>query len=205
MTWLLFLSLNITTYSITILLQRVLVKESNSKPIAYSIFFQLFTGIFITAIALILGLITFPKISTQLAIYLGLGTCLYAFSNLFIFKALKIIEASKFTVLFSTRVFFTPSLLLAIIYPGEVKHIKLFVEKRTLINISLLAVVYGLANIGFFEALKLGPSSSLVTTIQLLSIITTVFLSILLLKENQELPKKIIGSLVSFVGLLLIL
>jgi drug/metabolite transporter (DMT)-like permease len=102
MSWQLLIILNVFTFSISTLLQRVILQDKKSKPIAYAIFFQLFTGIITVFVGLFFGLLQFP-ILFPLSIYLLLAICLYAFSNLYIFKALKKTEASKFTIIFTTR------------------------------------------------------------------------------------------------------
>lgn len=282
MSWQFFLFVNIITFSITTLLQKILVRESSSKPISYAIFFQFFTGVVVSIVGFALHAMRMPSIAAVWPNLL-LGTFLYAFANVFIFKALKQTEASKFTVIFSTRVlftilastillgeiftgkdiigalfifagiilvslksnkfhfgkgdfygfiaavlfgfansnarfilqafsvypymmfvFFTPALLLGIIYPKEIKEAKVFLKGKVLTSICLLSLIYGIANIGFFEALKRGPSSSLVSTIQLLSVIVTVLLAILFLNERKNLLKKLLGTVISFIGLLIL-
>lgn len=283
MPWQFFLAINIFAYSVTTLLQKVLIKNQNSRPITYTIFFLLFTGIIVSLVGVSLHAITFPEITPVILVNLVLGTFLYAFGNVYIFKALKATEASKFTIIYSTRVaftvlvsvmflgelfslkdilgavlifigivivsiksarialnkgdvysfiaailyglananarfllhtfyvfpymlfvFFTPVLLLAIIYPKEIQHAKLFLKGRNFFAMCIVSVIYAIANIAFFEALKLGPSASLVSTVVLVGVIVTVILSIIFLHERENIGRKLLGALISFIGLVIL-
>src|SRR4030067_3803918 len=107
MNWQLLILISVTLYSIFVLLQRVILKENESQPIAYSIFFQLLTGIVIGMVGFLFADMSLPLNLNDLILNLILMTFLYGFSNVFIFKSLKETEASKFTIVFATRAFFT--------------------------------------------------------------------------------------------------
>lgn len=106
MSWQILIAASIFLYSISILLQRLLLKEEKSSPVAYSIFFQLTTGIIIAVFGFLFGSMQFPNIKPIFPNIL-LMIALYGFGTIFSFRALKKIEASRFTVLFSSRAFFT--------------------------------------------------------------------------------------------------
>lgn len=282
MSWQILVALSVVLYSVSVLLQRVILKESNSKPIAYSIFYQFLIGIFMAVIALFFGGIHLPNLR-PLIFNLILMALFYGFSNIFIFKSLKQTEASKFTIIFSTRAFFTifasslllkeflttkqfigvsfiflgvilvnlksrkfslgrgeffallgaicfglansndryllkhfelysymavcfivPSLVMSCIYHRELEHIKLFLSKKVLKKVLLLCIFYGSAALTFFAALQIGSNSSQIASINLSSVIITVLLSIIFLKEREIISKKLIAAIVSFIGLLLL-
>lgn len=282
MTWQILIALSITFFSISILLQRLILRENNSKPIAFSIFFQFLTGILITISGFLLGNMVFPNI-VPLIPNLLLMIVLYTFANIFIFKSLKEIEASKYTIIFATRALFTilastlilsegltikqlggtlfillgviivsiestkfsfkkgelfallgaigfgfantndrfllstfniypymsvifisPAIFMAFIYPKELKHIKLFLHKSFFKKALLLCVIYALSAITFFGALKIADNSSQVISVNLTSVITTVLLSIIFLKERSHIIKKLAGAIITFIGLFLI-
>ncbi len=282
MTWQIFIALSVVFYSISVLLQRSILKESNSQPVAFSIFFQLLVGIIIGITGFFLGQSSLPPLG-PFAFFLALVTCLYGFGNAFLFKSLQITEASKFTVLFSCRAFFTilastlflqeglgpkqlvgvlcifsavaivslkstrfefnkgdlfaliaamcmglantidrhllqhlllypyvsfsfivPSLFTAVMQPKEVKHLPLFWKKNLLPKVLLLCFLYSLAAITFYNALFLGTNSSQVISVNLTNVIVITVLSIFFLKERDNIPKKVIGAALSFVGLLLL-
>jgi len=122
MSWQFFALLNIIFFSLSTLLQRVLIKESKSRPITYTIFFNVFTGVFVLLIGLFAHVLVFSSLTIQLGFFLLLAIFLYAFGNLFIFKALKETEASKFTLIFATRVLFT--IVVAVLFLSESFGIK---------------------------------------------------------------------------------
>src|SRR5256885_144713 len=106
MSWQILALLSVITYSFSSILQRVILKESNSHPMAFTILFQLFVGLFILLYGFAFSKMTLPDLR-PLAFNLTLATLLYATGNIFIFKALKITEASKFSIIFSSRTLFT--------------------------------------------------------------------------------------------------
>lgn len=106
MPWQFFILISVFFYSIAIIIQRVLLKESNSRPIAYALVFQVLVSMILAVVALLLGRWQWPDFSVVFP-NLVLMTLLYAAANIFIFNALKMIEASKFTILFSIRGFMT--------------------------------------------------------------------------------------------------
>jgi drug/metabolite transporter (DMT)-like permease len=99
--WQLLLGISIISCSIATILQRLLLKNTKHDPVTISIIFQLLTACCIGIYAFITGfsipnlLPLWPNI-----VYL---TVLYALFNVTMFKALALIEASEFTVLFVTR------------------------------------------------------------------------------------------------------
>ena len=273
MSWQLLILISVVLYSISVLLQRVILKENESQPIAYSMFFQLLVGIVIGIIGFLFADMTLPSNLTPLFWNLLLMTVLYAFSNVFIFKSLKQTEASKFTIVFATRAFFTvlasslllqefltgsqflgallifsgvvlvnlksskfsldrgslfallgalafglantndryllksfniypyitlafiaPFFLMSVIYPKELKHIKLFLGKKVLKKVLLLSVVYAFSAVAFFGALQVSNNSSQVASVNLTSVIITVILSAIFLKERSNLYQKIAGA-----------
>ncbi len=105
MNWQILLTISVFTYSISVLLQRVLLKKDKSDPIAYSIVFQLLTGVLIGIYALFNGFTT-PNL-IPLIPNLILMTILYGAGNVFIFSALKMIDASEFTIVFASRALWT--------------------------------------------------------------------------------------------------
>lgn len=105
MSWQLLISISVLTFSFSTILQRTLLKNDKSDPIAYSIVFQIIVGLIIFIYAVGMGF-RFPDFS-HLYINLLLLVILYGAANVYIFKALKHSEASEFTVLFATRTLWT--------------------------------------------------------------------------------------------------
>lgn len=115
MNWQILITISVITFSLSTLLQRILMKDNKADSVAYSLFFQICTGVVILVYAFFAGfhmpnLLLYP-LNTFIMI------SFYAAANIFIFKSLSFIEASEFTVLFVTRAFWT--ILAAVLFLGE--------------------------------------------------------------------------------------
>lgn len=115
MTWQVLVAISVLTYSISVLLQRLLLKDDKVDSVAFSVVFQLFVGVLVLAYALVRGF-SVPNLGPLLP-NLALMVVLYGAGNVFIFKALKAVEASEFTIVFATRPLWT--ILAAIVFLGE--------------------------------------------------------------------------------------
>ncbi len=282
MTWQFLILTSVCLYSISVLLQRILLREDKSDPIAYSVFFQLLTGLMIGVFGFLFSDMSFPNLK-PLFFNLVLMVLLYAFGSVAIFKALKTLEASRFTIIFASRALFTilasslllgeslslqqflgtfliltgvvlvnikstrlafskkeflalfaavsfglgntndrfllqefkvypyvflgfvlPAVLITLLYPYKVKKMKIFLEGRVLVKMLLLCLIYAVAAITFFSALQIADNSSQVVSVNLTSVIVTVLLAIVFLNEREHLLQKLLGALLSFMGLLLV-
>ncbi|QQG42097.1 MAG: EamA family transporter [Candidatus Woesebacteria bacterium] len=106
MSWQFLIGISILLYSVSVLLQRVLLKDDQTEPISFSIFFQIGVATVIGILVLVIrGGIPIPDLS-QISWSVLVMTALYALANIFIFKSLKTTEASRFTVIFSSKTLF---------------------------------------------------------------------------------------------------
>ncbi len=284
MSWQILVLLSVVLISFGGILQKVVMKDQRSDPWAYSITFQFLVGVFVATYGFAFSDMTLPTNIRPLIPNLVLMVLLWSANNILLFSALKRIEASIFTVIFSTRSLFTtlasslflseflsrrqfvgaffillgavfvtftkktgfkfdkgiiyavlataafgfantndrvllgsfnlypyitlafvlPSLFLVFVKPSSVYNLKLFTNFNILKKMILLCLIYALASIAFFRALQIAPNSSQVATISVTSVVLTVFLSIIFLKERENMGRKIIGALSAFIGLLLV-
>ena len=107
MTWLYYIGISVVLYSFSVTLQRILLKDQNNSPIAFSILYQLIVGILVGIAGLLFSDFQIPASIKEIIPNLILMVLFYGFSNVFIFSSLKNTEVSIFTVLFSTRALFT--------------------------------------------------------------------------------------------------
>jgi len=106
MTWQVLISVSILLNAISVLLQRVLLKNDETEPISFSIFFQIGVAVVIGVLVIIMqGGIPLPEMGNVLWSLFAM-TILYAVANIFIFKSLKTTEASRFTVIFASKTLF---------------------------------------------------------------------------------------------------
>lgn len=105
MGWQVFLTISILAESSGRILQRVLMKDGDSDPIAYSVWFQFLAGCILLIYTLIVGF-KLPNNLLSIAPNLILEPIFWGMTIMLIFKALTQTEASIFTILFGTRVIF---------------------------------------------------------------------------------------------------
>lgn len=132
MEWYWYLIINIIVFSLATVFQRAVLKNAKDPAVSY-IFNGLFGGIFLVIFGLWAGfkIPNIYQISPNLilmAVFLGLG-------NMLNFNALKRVEASEFTVLFSTRAIW--SIVAAILFLGEA-----FSHKQIIGAILIIASVF---------------------------------------------------------------
>lgn len=106
MSWQFLIWISVLLYAVSVLLQRVLLKDDKSEPISFSIFFQVGVSFIIGILVLLIyGKIPLPNFS-NISWSVLLMAILYALANIFVFRSLKITEASRFTVIFSSKTLF---------------------------------------------------------------------------------------------------
>lgn len=282
MTWQVFILLSVIFYSISIIIQKSILKKENANPIAFGIIFQFIVGIFIVLYGFIFAGISFEKFAPLFVNFI-LVTVLYSALNVFVYKSLKETEASKFTIIFATRALFVtvitlfilnetplpkhilgallifagillanpkaikfkftkgelfaflaaicfgfvtvndrfvlkqvdvysytsfaflgPAILMSLIFPKQLKYIPVFLSKSNLPKMAFLCLLFAANAIFYFLAMQTGNSASQVVSAGLVSVIVIVLLSVIFLKERTNMALKIIGSIVSFAGLLFV-
>jgi len=100
--------------------------------------------------------------------------------------------------------FLFPAILISVIYPRKLAGIKIFLNKSYLFKMAVLCLTYGLSATAFFAALSTTDNASQLFTINAFSVITVVVFSMIFLKERDFMPRKILGAILSLVGLLLV-
>jgi drug/metabolite transporter (DMT)-like permease len=282
MSWKLLIGISVVFSAFTSILIRIIQKDKKINPIIFSILFQFMTGFIVLIFGLLKEQIIFPPIQ-PLMLNLFLMALLYGFANIFIFKALRLIEVSKFTIIFTNRIFFTvlassillkeglkinqlfgllliigaiiivnlrstkikfqkgdlfailaailfgfaltndkyllkffnfytytfinfmlPSLLCGGIYYSQLKELKYLLKPNIFMKIIILCIVVAISVSSFFWAFQIGNNSSQIVSLSLTNVIVAVLLSIVFLGERENIVKKIIAGILSFVGVLLL-
>lgn len=106
MSWQVLIAISITFYSVSTLLQKIILRHEKTDAMAFSIFFQLLVGVIIGAFGFVTTDMSLPNLFAYLPNLL-IMTILYTGGNIFLFKSLQKIDASIFTVIFSARNLFT--------------------------------------------------------------------------------------------------
>lgn len=100
--------------------------------------------------------------------------------------------------------FFIPGLILLMSRPKMIKEFPQYLGKEKFGRIFLYTFLYTVAAVAFYYAFKLADNVALVSAVGQVSTILTVILGIVILKERDDLKKKILAGALSFVGLLLL-
>lgn len=115
-TWPALVAVSVLAYSVSVLLQKVTLKGKRVDPITFAIIFQLFAGIAIGIGAILHGFVM-PDFARYWPNFL-LMIALYAIGDVVMFKSLKLIDASTFTILFASRGLW--SIAGALLFLGEI-------------------------------------------------------------------------------------
>lgn len=282
MSWQILMLISVVTYSFSILLQRILLKENTSDPKAFSALFAAITGLCIGVFGFMTADMRLPALGPILPNFV-LMIVLYAMGGFLFSTALKHVEVSFLTILFSSRALFNilastlflheglqgkqfigtflillsivlvnlkstkisfgkyawvallaalfygvqttndryllqtfslypyvslafllPAILLACTDRHIVKHMQPLLKKNMVGKLILSCAIYALSAITFFAALQISPNSSQVASVNVSSVILTVILGMVILKERGNGIKKVIGAVLSTIGLLLV-
>lgn len=138
MPWIVFALASVFLFSISTLIQRVLMKDDKSDAHAYSIVFQILGAVVVGAFAFYRGFVM-PPIS-QYPINFLLLTVLYGAGTYCLFNAFKYLEASEVTIITSSRVVIT--ITSAVLLLGEVFNFQKVVG-TALILLSVILISQG--------------------------------------------------------------
>lgn len=105
MNWLYFTLISVIFSSVASIFQRVLMKNDKSNPYSYTIVFHILLGCLTLTIGLIQGS-DFSLFSGNIYI-LFLAAALWGICQVFLFKALQLVEASELTIMSGVRVIIT--------------------------------------------------------------------------------------------------
>lgn len=98
----------------------------------------------------------------------------------------------------------SPGLFLIFLQPSSVKKVYLLIKSKIIVKYFIFTLIYVLAGFAFFFALSKGGQASQVNTITQASVILTVILSVIFLKEKDHLLKKFICAILVTIGVILL-
>lgn len=136
MSWLALTILSVVIASVASILQRVLMRGDKSNPYSYAIIFHLLLGVLVLFFGLIHGT-DFSLFSGNIYMLL-LASALWGACQVFLFKALQLLEASEKTIISNLSVVFT--IIASVIFLGEVLTAWNVVGALLIVAASLLIV-----------------------------------------------------------------
>lgn len=114
MNWIGFALISVFTYSVSTLLQRIVMKKEGSDAITSSIVFQLIMAVLSGLFTIVTG---FHLPAFSLLPYFAISALLYAFGTLFFFRAAKDMEASELSILSGSSALIT--IIASYVFLGE--------------------------------------------------------------------------------------
>ncbi len=116
-----------------------------------------------------------------------------------------ILSTSDFNLFpFLTLGYFLPVIPMALIKPKAITEMKIFLKINVLAKILIFTGLYIVHSISFYLALDRSGNTSQISSVSKVSTILTVLLAIILLRERDNLVRKVIGVILAFGGLLLL-
>ena len=134
------------------------------------------------------------------SLYAILGTSCYALAVVSDTYILKRYDAVSYTPIMSLF----PGIVLLISKPSIVKELKDFVNIQYFKKISVYSFFYGIQAITYYMAISIGANASQIAPIFKSTIILTVILASIFLKERDKLGIKFLSAILVTIGVLLI-
>lgn len=100
--------------------------------------------------------------------------------------------------------FILPALLIAAVMPKAVSDIKAIFTRSEFPAVILVGVFFLMSALTFFAALQIAPNTAQVAAINLTQVVLIVALSVIFLKETSHWPQKLLGAIVTLIGLWLL-
>lgn len=280
MPWYVYLTINVCVFSLATLYQRVILKNSKD-PVIFYVVNGIGAGIMLLLYGLWMGF-RIPNI-TDISLNLIILTIFLGFGNMLNFNALKKVDASEFTVLFSTRaiwsvigavlilgeafglkqiagtsliiasvflvswkkksfslnegemltlaaaaffglefindtyllnevdlffylplIFLLPALFIGTLNYKKIIKIQNYVSIKEFLKLMLLALMFAVSATATLTAYTLGHNAAQIAVLNQTSTILIVFLGIVFLNERSHMKLKIIGAIISLIGVFLV-
>ncbi len=101
--------------------------------------------------------------------------------------------------------FAVPAINTLLYSPKSIKKIAYYFNPNILFRLLICSFFYALSAISIFEAYKRGGEASVISPIQQSSIIFTVIIGYIFLRETNRLPNKLLGMTLTFLGVLFLI
>jgi len=100
--------------------------------------------------------------------------------------------------------FLLPGLLILVLRPKTIKDLKLFLNPRVLLRMTIMSIFYSASAITIYLAYQKGGAASQLAPIGQSVVILTVLLAAIFLGERENLGKKLVAATMTTVGILLL-
>jgi len=127
------------------------------------------------------------------------GTSCYGLAIVFDGYILRTVDAISYLPLSS----FLPALVLILIFPKKIPALIQNIRQIN-VNLGIYSALYVISAEAFYTPIQNGALVSQVSSVGRVSIILTVILAMIFLKERSHVGKKVVGAILTTVGILLI-
>jgi drug/metabolite transporter (DMT)-like permease len=159
-------------------------------------------GTLITLIGIAIALWRKKKFQLNIGVaFVIIATFFYAGADLLSFFLVRNIDPLSLIV----YVCFLPVITLLLLKPKTMKKIQFYFKPKYAVYVSILATSDTLGTLSIYYAYKAGRNASQIAPILGTVILISVLLAIIFLKERTNIKNKIIGSVVTLIGVLLVL
>jgi drug/metabolite transporter (DMT)-like permease len=158
------------------------------------------TFIIVLGIAITLWRRTKFQVNEGVAFVL-IATLFYAGMDLVSYYIIRDFDAISFIV----YVCYLPVITLLLLRPQTIKKIPYYFKPKYAIGVSVLALCDTVGTLCFFFAYQAGRNAAQIVPLAGLITINSTLLGIVFLREHSNIPNKVIGSLVTVIGAVLVL
>lgn len=130
-----------------------------------------------------------------------LAAFLMGLSDISGYYILETIDASSFQIYF----YLLPVFTLLLIQPSVIKKLSYYFKPDRAMKVIALSIFDTLGMLALFFAYQSGGKASVIGPLSATKVIVTVILAIIFLKERVNITKKIIGAMITVIGVVLLL
>ena len=114
---------------------------------------------------------------------------------------LQTMDASNYQIYF----YLLPVFALLLIQPSSIKKLSYYLKYDRALKVTALAIFDTLGMLALFFAYQVGGKASVIGPLSATKVIVTVVLAIIFLKERDNITKKLVGSMIAVIGVVLLL
>lgn len=134
-------------------------------------------------------------------VFVLISSFLFGIGDINGFYILKTYDSTNFLI-YSELI---PVIALLLLQPKSIQKLRFYFHKDRAIKVSLLSLCDAFGMLMLYLAYEAGGSASVIGPLRATSVVITTALAILILRERNNIPNKLIGSIIAVVGVSLLL
>jgi len=163
---------------------------------------QKIIGTLIILIGIAVTMYVDKKIKINKGIFFTLAAALlFGLTDINGYYILQTMDASNYQIYF----YLLPVFALLLIQPSSIKKLSYYLKYDRALKVTALAIFDTLGMLALFFAYQVGGKASVIGPLSATKVIVTVVLAIIFLKERDNITKKLVGSMIAVIGVVLLL